>query len=107
MDTGDYEVLTSGSYNLYPRLFDISRNGEPDFVRGINWGDIKYWFDPLLNGGLSSGGTLAISDTSGTTLSNQDMKNVTDGPMVDFGDFNGDDVYDLFGQQLGCSSVLQ
>ena len=92
LDSSVYEVLSSGSYNLYPRLFDISRNGVPDYIQGINWGSISYWFDPQLNSGLSSGGTLVVMDSVGAVV---DMKAATDGAMVDFADFNGDGVYDL------------
>lgn len=91
-DTNEYEVLMSGAYNLYPRLFDISRNGVLDLIRGINWGSITYWFDPLLKDGLGSSGNLVITDSSGA---NVDMKPITDGAIVDFADFNGDGVLDL------------
>jgi len=88
-----YEVLHSGSYNLYPRLFDINRNGILDYIRGINWGSINYWFDPALHEGLGSGsGTLGISYSDG---SNPNIKSLTDGAIVDFADFNGDGVLDL------------
>lgn len=102
-DTSVYEVLVSGSYNLYPRLFDISRNGVPDFIHGINWGSISYWFDPLLNGGLVSGGTLVITDSSGATV---DVRAGTDGAMVDFADFNGDGIYDLITGGYAGSNIF-
>ena len=102
-DSDDYEVLTSGSYNLYPRLFDISRNGVPDYIQGINWGSISYWFDPQLNGGLVSGGTLVVTDSTGATV---DMKAATDGAAVDFADFNGDGVYDLIAGGYAGSNIF-
>jgi hypothetical protein len=91
-DTGQYEVLMSGVYNLYPRLFDISRNGVLDLLRGINWGDVRYWLDSLLYDDLGPGGTLVITDTSGA---NPNLHSLTDGAMVDFSDYNGDGVLDL------------
>lgn len=87
-----YEVLESGAYNLYPRLFDLSRNGVLDYIRGINWGSVNYWLDNALYTGLGprSGG-LTITDSSGAS---PDLHALTDGAMIDFGDFNGDGVYD-------------
>ncbi len=103
-DSNDYESLNSSSYNLYPRLFDISRNGVIDLLQGINWGSITYWFDPLLNGGLVSSGTLVITDTVGASV---DMKAHTDGAIVDFADFNADGVYDiLIGGHAGSNVFI-
>ena len=91
-DTAQYEVLMSGAYNLYPRLFDISRNGVLDLLRGINWGSVTYWFDPLLHDGLGPSGNLVITDTLGDR---PDLHALTDGAMVDFADYNDDGVLDL------------
>jgi hypothetical protein len=92
-DTAQYDVLESGSYNLYPRLFDLSRNGSLDYIRGINWGSVDYWMDSGLYTGLGPrSGTLTIVSPTGGTV---DVKADTDGAMVDFGDLNGDGVYDL------------
>ncbi len=91
-DSGIYEVLTSSSYNLYPRLFDLTRNGVIDFVRGINWGSITYWFDPQLHDDLGPSGNLSIVDGDGVS---PDLHALTDGAVVDFADFNDDGVYDI------------
>ncbi len=92
-ETDRYDTLESGSYNLYPRLFDVNRNGTPDYVRGINWGPVDYWFDSLRYEGLGDrGGVLTITTGAGAAV---DIKAVTDGAMVDFADYDGDGVYDL------------
>ena len=84
-------VLTSDSYNLYPRLYDLNGNGLTDFLRGINWGSITYWRDAGTLG-LGSSMTLNLTDSSGVS---PDLHALTDGAMVDFGDFNADGVLDL------------
>ncbi|MGA0844960.1 MAG: LamG-like jellyroll fold domain-containing protein, partial [Luteolibacter sp.] len=92
-DPNQSVVLESGSYNLYPRIFDINRNGTPDCIRGINWGSISFWFDPAPATSLGgSDGSLTITDPSGAT---EDMKALTDGALVDFADMNGDGVLDV------------
>ncbi|AQT69076.1 Laminin G domain protein [Anaerohalosphaera lusitana] len=91
-DASQYAVLESASYNLYPRYFDLTRNNMPDLIRGINWGSINYWFDSSLQTGLGTNGSLVITDSSGTSAN---INGSTDGAIVDFADFNGDDVYDI------------
>ena len=89
----DYEVLESGAYNLFPRVFDINLNGTPDYVRGINWGSINFWLDPSQQDGLGNqSGALTITDSSRAVV---DVRAVTDGAIVDFSDFNGDGVLDI------------
>lgn len=83
-------VLFSESYNAYPRFCNLNASGSTDLVRGINWGDIRYWAD--VAGGLGSNQTLAITNADGST---SDIKAVTNGPIVDFADFNGDGKPDL------------
>ncbi len=104
-ETDQYETLESGSYNLYPRLFDVNRNGAPDYIRGINWGSVNYWFDPSLYSGLGDrSGVLTITDGAGAGV---DIKAATDGAMVDFADFDGDGVYDLLiGGHAGSSTYI-
>jgi hypothetical protein len=92
----------SGAYNLYPRLFDISRNGVLDLLRGINWGSVTYWFDPLLHEGLGPSGNLVITDILGASPG---LHGLTDGAMVDFGDYNNDGVLDLLVGGHTSSSV--
>jgi Concanavalin A-like lectin/glucanases superfamily/Cadherin-like domain/FG-GAP-like repeat len=84
-------TLFSDSYQLYPRLFDLNGNGLMDLLRGINWGDVLYWRDPG-NRGLGRSMTLSITGTNGVAV---DLHSLTDGPVVDFGDFNGDWILDL------------
>lgn len=84
-------VLYSNSYNLFPRLYDLNGNGAIDLVCGINWGSITYWRD-VVEMGLSSSRTLAISDIHHAS---PDLHQLTDGAIVDFGDFNGDGKLDI------------
>ncbi len=84
-------VLFSGSYQIYPRLFDLNGNGLVDLLRGINWGDIVYWRDAGSRG-LAHSATLSITDSFGVS---PDLHALTDGAMVDFGDFNADGKLDL------------
>ena len=83
--------LLSDSYNLYPRLCDLNGNGLVDFLRGINWGTVLYWRDAGVLG-LGSSMTLNITDAAGAS---PDLHSLTDGAIVDFGDFNGDGLPDL------------
>ncbi len=95
------------SYNFFPRLIDVSRNGVPDLVRGINWGDVRFWLDPIRSSGdlnVATTGVLTILAADGTS---PDLHALTDGPVVDFADFNGDGVLDLvIGGQLAGANVF-
>lgn len=86
-----YTVLLSDSYQIYPRLFDLNGNGQADFLRGINWGNILYWRDAGRLG-LGSSVTLNLTDAVGAS---PDLHALTDGAVVDFGDFNGDGTLDV------------
>ena len=88
---GPAQVLLSDCYNWYPRLFDINRNGVVDLIRGINWGDITYWLDPAHLGMISSD-QFIVTNGTGTV---EEVRWVTDGAIVDFGDLNGDGYADL------------
>jgi len=94
-------TLVSDSYQLYPRLYDLNGNGLVDFLRGINWGSIVYWRDAGTRG-LVSSATLNLTDPGGAS---PDLHALTDGAMVDFGDFNGDGVLDLLVGGHASSSV--
>jgi hypothetical protein len=83
--------IISSSYNLYPRLHDLNHNGTIDLLRGINWGDIRYWHDPHLHG-LDDSLTLSITNPDG---SSPDLHALTDGAIIDFADFNADGITDL------------
>lgn len=104
-DSADYVALESGSYNLFPRVFDLNRDGVRDYIRGINWGSISYWFDPTAGSSLGgSDGALTVTDATGASI---DMKAVTDGAMIDFADFNGDGVLDaLIGGHAGSQTSI-
>ncbi len=84
-------VLFGESYNAYPRFCDLGMNGQTDLVRGINWGDVKYWLD-VPGKGLSGTQYLAITDSTGATPAFQSL---TDGVIADFADFNGDGKTDM------------
>lgn len=84
-------VLFNESYNAYPRFCDLGLNGQTDLVRGINWGDVKYWLNVPANG-LSGQQFLSIKDSTGTVPSFQSL---TDGNIADFADFNGDGKTDI------------
>ena len=88
-DTGT--TLLSESYNIYPRIYDLNGNGLADFVRGSNWGDIRYWRDAG-TAGLGNSLTFSVTDSEGVSVN---LHSLTDGPIVDFGDFNGDGIPDL------------
>ena len=86
--------LFGGSYNMYPRLMDIDLDGQVDFMRGINWGNVTYWLnnggDTILDGGVTS--QLSVTNPGG---SSNNLKGITDGAIVDMGDYNGDGIPDL------------
>ncbi len=88
---GASQAIFSESYNIYPRIFDLNGNGLADLIRGINWGDIRYWRDAASTG-LSSSMIFSISNPNGSI---PDLHSLTDGAIVDFGDFNGDGNLDL------------
>lgn len=87
----DSTVLFSESYNIYPRFCDLGSNGQTDLVRGINWGDVKFWLD-VPKKGLEGSQYLAIKDAHGATPA---LKDLTDGVIADFADFNGDGKNDM------------
>ncbi|MCU0748937.1 MAG: cadherin-like domain-containing protein [Akkermansiaceae bacterium] len=84
-------VLFSDSYNIYPRFCDLGLNGQVDFVRGINWGNVQYWLNVPANG-LAGTQYLTITDAAGVTPAFQSL---TDGVIADFADFNGDGKTDI------------
>lgn len=102
-DPSDYEVTENGSYNLFPRVFDLNRNGVPDYIRGINSGSINFWFDSPQYPGLGSKkGALTVLNSDGSTAA---MQAATDGAIVDFADFNGDNVLDILIGGYARSSI--
>jgi len=87
-------VLFGESYNAYPRFCDLGSNGQLDMVRGINWGDIKYWLN-VRDNGLSGTQYVTISDGTGTAVTSATIKTNTDGVIADFADLNGDGKVDI------------
>lgn len=100
-------TLTSGAYNLFPRVIDLSRNGVPDLLLGVNWGTVTSWLDPALRGGRlddARAGRLSITDAAGIE---PDLHALTDGPVVDVADIDGDGVVDLLiGGQLAGDTIF-
>jgi hypothetical protein len=91
----------SGSYNLSPRVTDLSRDGVPDLLVGYNWGNIDYYANTGTSAApvLDDSGSLGITAADGTS---PDLHALTDGPLTDFADFNGDGVLDIvFGGSIG------
>jgi hypothetical protein len=91
----------SGSYNLNVRVADINQDGVPDFVVSYNWGNIDF----LMNAGTSRRPQLAESgrySVTGPDYAPLDLHQMTDGPLVDFADLNGDGTTDLvMGGEVG------
>ena len=83
-----------GSYNLNVRIADLNQDGVPDFVDSYNWGTINF----RINAGsgvrprLPAAGTFSVT---GPAFAQLDLHALTDGPIVDFADFNGDGTIDL------------
>ncbi|MEE9385139.1 MAG: LamG-like jellyroll fold domain-containing protein [Nannocystaceae bacterium] len=95
--------LREGLYNLYPRLFDINGSGRIDLVNGVNLGKLSYALDPTGEDlvGLQQG-VLTVSQQDGTPI---DMHGIFDGAIVDFVDFNDDQVLDLLLGGHGAPSL--
>jgi hypothetical protein len=86
-----FTKLTSEAYNFSPRLFDLNGNGSLDLIRGINWGDVRYWPDAG-DRGLATSALMTIGQPDGAAAA---LSPLTDGPTVDFADFNNDGEVDL------------
>lgn len=96
-----YTSLVTGAYNLSPRLYDLNGNGKMDFLYGVNWGTITYYRDPY-DRGLSAA-TLNVTDLAGVPA---EVRAVTDGAFVDFGDFNNDGHLDMVSGGNASSNKL-
>ncbi len=84
----------SGSYNLNVRVADVNQDGTPDLVESYNWGTIKFH----INAGTKQRPLLPESGlftVHGPGFAPVDLHALTDGPLVDFGDFNGDGTIDI------------
>jgi hypothetical protein len=88
-------MTISGSYNLAPRVVDLSRDGVPDLLVGYNWGTIEYY----KNTGSAVAPVLQVSGSLAFSLSNNTKPNLhamANGPYsYDLADLNGDGVLDL------------
>lgn len=84
----------SGSYNLNVRIADVNQDGTPDLVESFNWGTMRFY----LNAGAPQRPRIPDSgqfQVTGPACAKVDLHALTDGPLVDFGDFNGDGTVDL------------
>ncbi len=83
-----------GSYNLNVRIADLNQDGVPDFVDSYNWGTIQF----RINAGTAAAPRLPEQGTfsvTGPAFARLDLHALTDGPLVDFADLNGDGTIDL------------
>lgn len=92
-DPSQSSILQTGAYNLYPRVVDLNGDGKLDYVRGINWGNIRFWTGPDFSQAVEGEGTEYNITTSDGNIA--DVRAATDGAIVDLVDFNGDGVKDL------------
>lgn len=95
VSTLDAERRTvEGSYNLNVRIVDLNQDGVPDFVDSYNWGTVNF----RINAGSSAAPRLPAYGTfsvTGPAFAPLNLHALTDGPLVDFADFNGDGTIDL------------
>ena len=83
-----------GAYNLNVRIVDLNQDGVPDFVDSYNWGTINF----RINAGSSAAPRLPAQGTfsvTGPAFAMLDLHALTDGPLVDFADFDSDGTIDL------------
>ncbi|AQT69177.1 hypothetical protein STSP2_02364 [Anaerohalosphaera lusitana] len=102
----NYDMIREDLNNVYPRAFDVNRDGAFDLVTCNSFGSNYWWIDPAFGfryEASNSNGlddrykvyrrpTLEIADAFGEPLNIQPY---TNGAIVDFADFNSDGVYDL------------
>lgn len=83
-----------GSYNLNVRIADLNQDGVPDFVDSYNWGTIHF----RINAGSAAAPRLPATGSfsvTGPGFASVNLHALTDGPIVDFADFNGDGTIDM------------
>ena len=84
----------NGAYNLNVRVTDVNQDGMPDLVVSYNWGTIDF----LINAGTAQRPQLSEPgryEITGPDYAQLDLHSMTDGPLLDFGDLNGDGTIDL------------
>jgi hypothetical protein len=83
-----------GSYNLNVRITDLNQDGVPDFVDSYNWGTLNFRLNTgsRISPRLPAQGTFSVTGPGSAKL---DLHALTDGPIADFADFNGDGTIDL------------
>ena len=93
--------ILSGSYNLNIRVVDVNHDSTPDLVESYNWGTIAF----RINAGTRQRPLLSESgrfNVTGPEYAPLDLHSLTDGPLVDFGDYNSDGTTDLvIGGEVG------
>ena len=84
----------SGSYNINIRVTDINLDSIPDLVDSYNWGNINFHINTgsTKRPAIPSAGQFAVAAVGGAAL---DLHQLTNGPIVDFADLNGDGATDL------------
>ncbi|MBI1369953.1 MAG: hypothetical protein GC162_15025 [Planctomycetes bacterium] len=83
-----------GAYNLNVRLIDINHDGAVDLLVSYNWGTINYYLNHPTGGSarLDSPSTLSVVGPDSAAVN---LHQLTDGPIIDLADFNGDGTPDL------------
>ncbi|MCP5525479.1 MAG: VCBS repeat-containing protein [Verrucomicrobiales bacterium] len=92
LDTAGQTI--EGSYNLNVRVADLNQDGRPDLVDSYNWGTLNF----RLNVGSRTAPRVQPPgrfSVTGPGFITPDLHALTDGPLVDFADFNGDGVIDM------------
>lgn len=101
----DSGTKLSGSYNLNVRMVDLNHDGVPDLSVSYNWGNIDFRInrgthtspDIAKNGQFSLSWGASTMEESTNPL---DMHAMTNGPLCDWGDLDGDGCTDLiFGSE--------
>ena len=83
------------AYNGQARVTDLNFDGLPDLVESYNWGMVRFRLNHGRTGDAQIGqhGDFAIRGKPGEAPLS--LHNLTNGPRVDFADFNGDGVNDI------------
>ena len=92
VDRGGQKI--EGSYNLSVRIADLNQDGVPDLADSYNWGNVQFRINTgsAAEPALSAPGTFSIA---GPEFAKLDLHALTDGPIVDFADLDGDGTLDI------------